>query len=179
MLKMDGLAEEPPRQQSGFGRPDSRTHLTNGKRNKDFINQTRSEPITASLRSSGLAGRAARAEISLLQSPCSLCLEQQPPNSDLLSLPCSREKPLRISGRQSPRPEGAGSQIAQQFPLQGMNEIIIIIKKTNTQSEEHQVLPKISLLQIMPNIFIFHLLKNPRAWVTLPDLCPSPNPLLW
>lgn len=73
MLKMDGLAEEPPRQQSGFGRPDSRTHLTNGKRNKDFINQTRSEPITASLRSSGLAGRAARVEISPLQPPCSLC----------------------------------------------------------------------------------------------------------
>lgn len=131
MLQMDGLAVELPKQLSGFGRPDSRKHLTNGVRNKDFINQTQSEPITASLRSSGLAGRAARVEISPLQSPCSLCLEQQPPNSDLLSSPCSREKPLRISGRQSPRPEGAGSQIAQQFPLQGMNEIIIIINKKN------------------------------------------------
>lgn len=39
MLRMDGLAEEPPRQLSGFGRPDSRTHLTNGMRNKGFINK--------------------------------------------------------------------------------------------------------------------------------------------
>lgn len=34
------------------------------------------------------------------------------------------------------------------------------------QSEEPQVLPEISPPQITPNIFIFHLWKNPTAWVT-------------